>query len=76
MLKVKAALLPLNAVADSSERATAPPICQRPTVVTGDTIRLALDHDVDHVVAELGYVAGAEIVVPAERVGGVEHRLG
>jgi hypothetical protein len=34
-----------------------------------------LDHDIDHLVAEAGDVAGAEVVPPAVREGGVEHRL-
>ena len=41
----------------------------------GDDPPAVLDHDVDHVVGELRDVTGAEVVPPAVRERGVEHRL-
>ena len=76
MLKVWPAPRPLKAVSSSPTRATAPPICQMGKLVSGELDpRRVLDGDVDHLVAELGDVAGAEVVPPAMREGGVEHRL-
>ena len=76
MLNVWPAPRPLKAVSSSPTRATAPPICQMGKLVSGDSIRdRVLDGDVDHVVGELGHVAGAEVVPPAMRERGVEHRL-